>query len=81
MEFAIDIILGVIVAATPLLYASLGELVAEKSGVLNLGVEGMMVIGAIAAFSTTIGTGSMRRAFWPQRWPVRSWPRCLAFSR
>lgn len=58
MEFAVDILLGVIVAATPLLFASLGELVVEKSGVLNLGVEGMMVVGAIAAFSTTIGTGS-----------------------
>ncbi len=58
MDLAVDILLGVIVAATPLLYASLGELVAEKSGVLNLSVEGMMVIGAIAAFSTTLGTGS-----------------------
>jgi simple sugar transport system permease protein len=58
MDFAVDIILGIIVAATPLLFAALGELVAEKSGVLNLGVEGMMVVGAIAAFSTTIGTGN-----------------------
>jgi simple sugar transport system permease protein len=58
MDFAVDIILGVIVAATPLLFAALGELVAEKSGVLNLGVEGMMVVGAIAAFSTVIGTGN-----------------------
>jgi general nucleoside transport system permease protein len=58
MDFAVDILLGIIVAATPLLYAALGELVAEKSGVLNLGVEGMMVVGAIAAFSTTIGTGN-----------------------
>jgi general nucleoside transport system permease protein len=57
MDFAIDIIIGVIVAATPLLFAALGELVAEKSGVLNLGVEGMMVVGAIAAFSAVIGTG------------------------
>lgn len=58
MDFAVDILLGVIVAATPLLFAAVGELVAEKSGVLNLGVEGMMIIGAIAAFSTVIGTGS-----------------------
>jgi ABC-type uncharacterized transport system permease subunit len=58
MDFAADVILGIIMAATPLLYAALGELVAEKSGVLNLGVEGMMAVGAIAAFSTAIGTGS-----------------------
>ncbi|MFN6513465.1 MAG: ABC transporter permease [Nostoc sp. CreGUA01] len=37
-------------AATPLIFASLGELVTEKSGVLNLGVEGMMLVGAVAGF-------------------------------
>ena len=58
MDFAADIILGIIVAATPLLFSALGELVVEKSGVLNLGVAGMMIVGAIAAFSTTYATGS-----------------------
>ncbi len=50
--------LTIIGAATPLLFAALGELVTERSGVLNLGVEGMMLIGAVCAFIGTIVTGS-----------------------
>ena len=57
------ILTGLLVAATPLVLAALGELVVEKSGVLNLGVEGMMVIGAFAGFATKIATGSYWLAF------------------
>jgi general nucleoside transport system permease protein len=52
------IILTVITAATPLLLAAIGELVVERSGVLNLGVEGMMVMGAVAGFAVTNTSGS-----------------------
>jgi ABC-type uncharacterized transport system permease subunit len=52
------ILLTVITAATPLVLASLGELVSERAGVLNLGVEGMMVMGAVLAFAATQVTGS-----------------------
>jgi general nucleoside transport system permease protein len=52
------IALTVITAATPLLLAALGELVAERSGVLNLGVEGMMLAGAVSGFAATLATGS-----------------------
>lgn len=46
-------------AATPLIFASIGELVTERSGVLNLGVEGLMLVGAVVGFMVTLGTGSM----------------------
>ena len=49
----IRFVLVVITASTPLLLAATGELVTEKSGVLNLGVEGMMLVGAIVGFATT----------------------------
>jgi len=49
---------SLIVAATPLLLAAIGELVVEKAGVLNLGVEGMMITGAICGFAISVNTGS-----------------------
>lgn len=52
------ILLTVITAATPLVLAALGELVTERAGVLNLGVEGMMIMGAVLAFAATQATGS-----------------------
>ncbi len=58
MELVVNILLGIIIAATPLVFAAIGELVVEKSGVLNLGVEGMMIVGAIAGFSVTIESGN-----------------------
>ena len=50
-------LVSTIAAATPLLLAAIGELVVERVGVLNLGVEGMMLAGAIAAFATANETG------------------------
>lgn len=62
MDFgAIDpvtLFVGLVAAATPLLYAAIGELVVEKAGVLNLGVEGMMILGAVCGFAAAVGFGS-----------------------
>src|SRR6056297_3141310 len=49
---------SLLVAATPILIAGIGELVVERAGVLNLGVEGMMITGAVTGFIVTIETGS-----------------------
>lgn len=52
------IFLTIATAATPLLIAAMGELVVERSGVLNLGVEGMMIMGAVTGFGVAQMTGS-----------------------
>ncbi|TWB02171.1 ABC transporter permease [Bradyrhizobium stylosanthis] len=59
MELIEAIILAVLAASTPLLIAATGELVTERSGVLNLGVEGMMIVGAACGFAGAWLTGSV----------------------
>jgi simple sugar transport system permease protein len=56
--FLTSFFLSVMAASTPLLLAATGELVAERAGVLNLGVEGMMLVGAVAGFAVGYSTGS-----------------------
>ena len=58
MEQFLAITATIVTASTPLLIAALGELVVERSGVLNLGVEGMMVMGAVAGFGVAYATGN-----------------------
>ncbi len=55
--FFIDALITVVGVTTPILLAATGELVVEKSGVLNLGLEGMMLIGAVTGFAVTFNTG------------------------
>jgi simple sugar transport system permease protein len=52
------LIASLMVASVPILLAALGEMVTEKAGVLNLGVEGMMIMGAICGFIAAVSTGS-----------------------
>jgi general nucleoside transport system permease protein len=52
------ILVSMVISATPLLLAAAGELVTEKSGVLNLGIEGMMIVGAVTGFAAAISTDS-----------------------
>ncbi|APZ53579.1 ABC transporter permease [Salipiger abyssi] len=52
------LVASIMVSATPILLAAIGEMVVEKSGVLNLGVEGMMITGAVMGFAIAVTTGS-----------------------
>ena len=63
LDFIIGILEIILIATTPLVFAAIGELVTEKSGVLNLGVEGMMLVGAVSAFVTLVISGSYLLAF------------------
>src|SRR5205814_10497719 len=58
MEFLEAILLAVLAASTPLLLAAAGELIVERAGVINLGVEGMMIIGAACGFAAAWYSGS-----------------------
>ncbi|HHD57434.1 MAG TPA: ABC transporter permease, partial [Desulfobulbaceae bacterium] len=58
-DIFIKILIAAVAAGTPFVYAALGELITEKSGVLNLGVEGMMLVGAITGFIAMAKTGSL----------------------
>ena len=58
MDFIIPLLAAAIQSGTPILYATLGEIVTERSGILNLGVEGIMLLGAFSAFITAQVTGS-----------------------
>jgi general nucleoside transport system permease protein len=66
LTFIIDALVTVVGVTTPILLAATGELVVEKSGVLNLGVEGMMLIGAVTGFAIalTFGDGAGALAPW-----------------
>lgn len=58
MDLIISILNIAIVAGTSLVYATIGEIITERSGILNLGVEGMMIMGAVSAFAAAFHTGS-----------------------
>lgn len=58
MTFFEAVLLTIITASTPLVIAAIGELVTERAGVLNLGVEGMVVIGSVSAFAAAQLSGS-----------------------
>lgn len=56
--FLQGLVSGSIFAGTPLLYATLAELIGERAGIVNLGLEGVMLMGAVVGFTTTVWTGS-----------------------
>lgn len=63
VEFILPLLAAAVQSGTPVLYATLGEIFTEKSGILNLGVEGMMMVGALAAFVAAKLSGSPALGF------------------
>ena len=63
MSIAASIIASTLNAGTPLLIAAAGIVIHEKSGVLNLGIEGIMLMGAVTGFTVTLSTGSFALGF------------------
>ena len=61
--FSVTVLVGILASgirlATPYLYAAIGETFSQRSGVLNLGVEGQMLLGAFAAFYVALTTGNL----------------------
>lgn len=57
-EFLIPLLAASVIAGTPILYAALGELITERAGITNLGVEGIMLVGAVAGFMAAVTTGN-----------------------
>ncbi len=59
IALALTILIGALVSGSPLLFATVGEIFSERSGVMNLGIEGMMLIGAMSGFAAWFHTGSL----------------------
>jgi len=81
--FLTGLIAATLRMATPILFAMLGELISERAGVLNLGIEGTMVMGAMVGFLTTLTTGSLVLGSPPARGRACSSPcswRCSRFT-
>ena len=62
-DFILGILNIVLISTTPLVFAGIGELVTEKSGVLNLGLEGLMLVGAVSGFISLVITGNYFYSF------------------
>ena len=58
MEFFIQILIAAVGMGTPLLFATLGGVIGERAGVINLGMEGLMLVGALVAFVVMLNTGN-----------------------
>ncbi len=58
LEFMLALLAAAVQSGTPILFATLGEIVTERGGILNLGVEGIMAMGALAAFAVASWSGS-----------------------
>jgi ABC-type uncharacterized transport system permease subunit len=73
--FQVGFFAALIRIATPLVFATLGELFAERAGVLNLGIEGIMMLAAMTGFTATFFPAACGWGCW-RPWPRVCWPAC-----
>ena len=73
------LVASIMVSATPILLAAIGEMVTEKAGVLNLGVEGMMITGAVVGFAIAVNTGTPGFGFIAAAFAGAALSLCFAF--
>ena len=71
---------GAVRVSTPFLFVSLGECITERSGRINLGLEGTLVMGAMCGYGTSYLPARPGSACWPRGWSVRCWVRCMPRS-
>ena len=72
-EFLIPLLAAAIIAGTPILFAALGELITERAGIINLGVEGIMLMGACLDLWRRYPLETLGLAFWQRCWQVEHW--------
>ena len=74
MDLLLQVMVGAVRGGTSILYAALGETLSERAGVINLGTEGCMLVGALSAYAVTAQTGSPWAGCWRERRRADCWP-------